>query len=59
MTAAPTKAQAGNPSPAAEPCRHPPPNTRTSTTPRDAPRADTPPQTTVLSNYGTNVMILK
>jgi hypothetical protein len=59
MTAAPTKAQAGNASPGPRPFRHVPPNTRTSTTPRDAPRADTPPKTTVLSHYGTNVMILK
>jgi hypothetical protein len=59
MTAAPAKAQAGNASPATEPRRDPPPTNRTSTTPRDAPRADTPPQTTVLSDYGTNVMILK
>ena len=59
MTAAPAKALAGDMPPAAEPCRDPPPTTLTSTTPRDAPRADTPPQTTVLSDYGTNVMILK
>jgi hypothetical protein len=59
MTAAPAKAQAGVFSPPAKPRRKPSSNTRTLTTPRDAPRADTPPQTTVLSNYGTNVMILK
>ena len=59
MFVAPTKAQAGDLSPHAKPRRYPSPNTRTSTTPREAPRADTPPQTTVLSNYGTNVMILK
>jgi hypothetical protein len=59
MTAAPTKAPAGNASPGARPLRHVPPNLRTSTTPRDAPRADTPPQTTVFSHPGTNVMILK
>jgi hypothetical protein len=59
MTAAATKTQARNASPGARPLRHVPPKTRTSTTPRDAPRADTPPQTTVLSDYGTIVMILK
>ena len=59
MTAAPTKAQAGNASFAVEPFRHPPLKTQTSTTPRDAPRAETPPQTTVLSNYGTIVITLK
>jgi hypothetical protein len=59
MTAAPTYAQAGNTLPAALHLCHPPLNTRTSITPRDAPRAETPPQTTVLSNYGTNVVILK
>ena len=35
MTAAPAKALAGDMPPAAEPCRDPPPTTRTSTTPRD------------------------
>ena len=59
MTAGPSKAQAENSSPAVELFRRPPLKTQTSTTPRDAPRAETPPQTTVLSNYRTNVMILK